>query len=116
MLRQVRSECRGIFDARIFPLGDGVVERHAGTATEGELEAAAKTPIHPAVDDGVVAAVAHGKPVARDPDGLDELERVNAWVRLAEQCDGVERKPAQTVDDHHCNCHLHQLQRKTNYE
>ena len=104
-----------VLDARVPPLWDGVVERDAGTATEGQFEAAPETTVHPAVHDRVVAAVAHGKPVARDPDGLDELERVNAWVRLAEQCDGVERKPAQTVDDHHCNCHLHQLQRKTNY-
>ena len=98
-----------VLDARVPPLGDGVVERDAGTATEGQFEAAPEATVHPAVHDRVVAAVAHCKPVARDPDWLDELERVDARLRLAQQRYRVERQPTQTVDDHDRDRHLDQL-------
>lgn len=49
----------------------------ARTAPERVPEAVAEFVIHPAVNDGVIAAVAHRQPVASDPDRLDVAEPVD---------------------------------------
>lgn len=81
----------------------------ARTKPEDVVESVAELWIHPAVDDGIVATAAHGQPVAADPDGLDVAEFPDVWMGVADQSDGVNRKPTDGVYHDDCYHHLHHL-------
>lgn len=65
--------------------------------------------IHPTVDDGIVHAVAHGKPVNDQVDVLGIWGVAYPGVTFADQEVSVLRQPAQSEYYHHYNHHLHHL-------
>ena len=104
----VALEYRLCFDA-VFVF----VVVNARQTTKDVCEASSKARVHPAVHHGIVAAVTHGQPVARDPHSLDVLVRVDGRVSVTDERDAVKRQPAQCVYDHHCYHHLHHLKSAT---
>ena len=84
---------------------------HARTRAQRVLEAVPEATVHPAIYHRVVAAVAHGEPVARDPHDLYVAVHPDLRVGVSHECDGVEGQPAQGVDDDHRDHHLDHLKR-----
>ena len=86
--------------------------RRRGSAvpsTTQPLERRPEVGAHPKVDERIVAAVAHRKPVRRDPDDLYMPVRPDGRVGVASERHSVQRQPAQRVDDHHGHHHFHHL-------
>ena len=89
-----------------------VLECDTRAEAEDVLEAVPELGVHPAIHHRVVTAVAHGKPVAGDPDHLDVAEVPDLLVSVAHQGDCVQGQPAEGVDDHHCDHHLYHLKKE----
>lgn len=84
----------------------------AGHVTEHRPEAVPEFGIHPAVDEGVVHAVAHGQPVTSHPDVVHALRVVDGRVYVPRHVDDVQRKPTRGVNHHHHDHHPDYLKRQ----
>jgi len=92
-----------------------LVKVDARTETQDISESVPKLGVHPAIDHGVVAAVAHGEPVTADPHHLDVSKCPDLIVGVSHQGDSVQGQPAEGVDNHNRDHHLHHL-KSTYYE
>ena len=88
------------------------IEPDKGTHSEHVAEPVAKPGIHPAVDHGIVAGIAHGQPVAGYPDHVDVLELEDDGGCVTQESDGVQGQPAHGVYNYHCDHHLHHLEQQ----
>lgn len=76
------------------------------------MQPCSKLGAHPAVDDRVVAAVAHGQPVEEHPEDGHEALVVDLRVLVPGQRDDVERQPAEGVKYNNRHHHTYHLQKK----
>lgn len=62
-----------------------------------------------AINKGIVAAIAHGQPVAAEPDDADEMVVVDFRNRHIQNIIELQRQPAQAEDNDHDNQHFYDL-------
>lgn len=85
---------------------------HARQPPEHHLEPLPKLLVHPEVDDGVVGSVAHGQPVAGEPQVDDVGQVVQLRVLVAYHDQGVEGQPTEVEHENAHYHHLYHLQRE----
>ena len=88
------------------PLHHHIGLRGGGEAAEEVTEVVSEDGAAEAVDEGVVAAVAHGQPVGDEEDEVDVFEFVDLWPAHTDYEVEVVGQPAEREDHHHQDQHL----------